>query len=95
MTSLIEQGQTRFPLLNANCVIAGWTGRAPHFEGSVLRHHEAEKVVGGAVVIVPVLLLVDAHIRMAGGEPNPDGLWVLSIAHMNCVRRMPIAIRGE
>lgn len=61
----------------------------------MLRHPEAEKLVGAPIVIVPVLLLVEAHIRLAGGEPNPDGLWVLSIAHLSCVRRMPIAIRAE
>jgi hypothetical protein len=34
-------------------------------------------------------------MRLAGGTPSSDGAWVLAIAHANCIRHMPIVIRGE
>jgi hypothetical protein len=95
MPKLIERGQMRFPLLDASARLVGWTARAPAFEGNALRHREAEKLVGTPIVILPVLLMDDAHILLAGGEPNPEGLWALAIAHVGCVRRMPIVVRGE
>jgi hypothetical protein len=95
MTELIERGQTRFPLLDEKGLLVGWTAQSPRFEGTVLRHREAEKLVGRPIVIVPVLLMSDAHILLAGGEPNPDGLWALAIAHASCVRRMPLLVRGD
>ena len=95
MPDRLKIGQARFPLLDRDGRLAGWSEDAPHFERTLLRHVEAENLVGTPIVIVPALLLADAHVRLAGGTPSSDGAWVLAIAHANCIRNMPIVIRGE
>ena len=93
MPERFTPSQEQFPLLDRAGALVGWTGTPPHFQGMVLRHFEAERIVGTPLVIVPVLLLVDAHMRRAVGAANPEGVWVLAVAHASCIRRVPITIR--
>ena len=67
MIGRFELRQKQFPLLNQACQLAGWTALAPYFEGTLLRHPDAETLVGGPIVILPALLIVEAHMRAAGG----------------------------
>jgi hypothetical protein len=95
MPERLKLDQARFPLLDRDARLVGWSEDAPYFEHTRLRHPVAENLVGTPIVIVPALLLAEAHMLMAGGTTAPDGMWVLSIAHANCIRHMPIVIRGE
>ena len=95
MPERLKINQARFPLLDEKAQLAGWSDEPPFFRRTTLRHPEAEGLIGTPIVIVPALLMVDEHVRLAGGMPNSEGLWVLAIAHANCIRHMPIVIRGE
>lgn len=95
MPERLKTNQARFPLLDRNARLVGWSDDAPFFRQNVLRHPEAEAAIGTPIVIVPALLMAEAHMRMAGGVPDVDGMWVLAIAHANCIRNMPIVIRAE
>jgi hypothetical protein len=96
MPERLKLNQARFPLLDRDARLVGWSDDPPFFRRTMLRHPEAEELIGTPIVIVPALLMVDAHVRMAGGTAdNSEGLWVLAIAHANCIRHMPIVIRAE
>ncbi len=95
MPDRLKINQARFPLLDRNARLVGWSDEPPFFRRTTLRHPEAEELIGKPIVIVPALLTVEAHMRLAGGTNNGDGVWVLAIAHADCIRHMPIVIRGE
>jgi hypothetical protein len=87
--------QNQFPLLSESCTLVGWSAAAPRFEGTVLRHPDAERLIGKPIVIVPALLMRDEDMRIAAGYRVEAGIWVLAIAHVNCLRRMPIVINHQ
>jgi hypothetical protein len=95
MPDRLKLNQTRFPLLDRNAQLVGWSDEPPFFRRTTLRHPEAEELIGTPVVIVPALLMVNAHMRLAAGAENGDGMWVLAIAHADCIRHMPIVLREE
>lgn len=95
MSERLKLNQARFPLLDRTSRLVGWTEDPPYFERTTLRHPEAEAAIGKPIVIVPALLMAEAHMRLAGAMPDQEGVWVLAIAHANCIRRMPIVIRSE
>jgi hypothetical protein len=92
MPERFRPDQRQFPLLDDSGAIAGWSTAAPHFDKLVLRHAEAERVIGKPIVILPALLLRAEHQLIAGGRVAEEGIWVLAIAHANCLRRMPVVI---
>ncbi len=94
MPERLKTDQARFPLLDRDARLVGWSDDAPFFRETTLRHPEAEAAIGTPIVIVPALLMSEAHMRMAGGIPHEEGMWVLAIAHANCIRHMPIVIRA-
>jgi hypothetical protein len=94
MPERLKTDQARFPLLDRDARLLGWSDDAPFFREKTLRHPEAEAAIGTPIVIVPALLMSESHMRMAGGIPDEEGLWVLAIAHANCIRHMPIVIRA-
>lgn len=94
MPERLKTNQARFPLLDRRARLVGWSDDAPFFRQNVLRHPDAEAAIGTPIVIVPALLMDDGDMQMAGGVPNEDGMWVLAIAHANCIRHMPIVIRA-
>ena len=92
MPERFQPDQRQFPLLDHSGALAGWTAVAPQFHGTALRHPEAERLVGTPIVILPALLTRREHMLAAAGRVAEDGIWVLAIAHANCLRRMPIII---
>ena len=94
MPERLKTNQARFPLLDRDGRLVGWSDDAPFFRDRVLRHPDAEAAIGTPIVIVPALLMADDDMRMAGGVASEDGMWVLAIAHANCIRHMPIVIRA-
>ncbi len=94
MPERLKTDQARFPLLDRNARLVGWSDDAPFFRETTLRHPEAEAAIGTPIVIVPALLMAEADMRTAGGAPDVEGMWVLAIAHANCIRHMPIVIRA-
>lgn len=92
MPERLKTDQARFPLLDRDARLVGWSDDAPYFREKTLRHPEAEAAIGTPIVIVPALLMSEADMRMAGGMPHEDGMWVLAIAHANSIRHMPIVI---
>jgi hypothetical protein len=95
MPERLKTDQARFPLLDRDARLAGWSDDAPNFRETTLRHPEAEAKIGTPIVIVPALLMSEQHMRMAGGVPNEEGMWVLAIAQANCIRHMPIVIHAD
>jgi hypothetical protein len=95
MPDRLKINQARFPLLNREARLVGWSDEPPFFRRTTLRHPEAEELIGTPIVIVPALLMLEEHTRLAGGTNNGDGVWVLAIAHGDCIRHMPIVIRDE
>ena len=95
MPERLKINQARFPLLDGEARLVDWSDEPPFFRRTTLRHPEAEELIGTPIVIVPALLMSDAHMRLAGSAQSGDGVWVLAIAHANCIRHMPIVIRGE
>jgi hypothetical protein len=96
MPERLKLNQARFPLLDRHARLVGWSDEPPFFRRTTLRHPEAEELIGTPIVIVPALLMVEAHMRLASGCSNgADGIWVLALAHAECIRHMPIVIRGE
>lgn len=94
MPERLKTNQDRFPLLDRGARLVGWSDEPPFFRERVLRHPEAEALIGTPIVILPALLMAEAHMHLAGGVPSEDGMWVLAIAHANCIRHMPIVIRA-
>ncbi len=94
MPERLKTNQARFPLLDRNARIAGWSDDPPFFRDRVLRHPAAEAAIGTPIVIVPALLMAGDDMRRAGGDPREDGMWVLAIAHANCIRHMPIVVHA-
>jgi len=93
MPERLKLNQARFALFDRDARLVGWSDDPPYFRRTLLRHPEAEELIGTPIVIVPALLLGDSYMRLAGGTPSNEGLWVLAIAHANSIRHMPIVLR--
>jgi hypothetical protein len=78
-----------FPILNHACVLAGWSKRAPHFQGTELRHPDAEALIGRPLVIMPVRMRDPAAVKRCNGS---EGGWCLAITPPGCIAKMPLTL---
>jgi hypothetical protein len=63
------------PIVNADRKIVGWTEVIPEVFGAVLRHSDAERLVGGKIAAIYVEVLNTEDAEKAGAPANWKGVW--------------------
>ena len=83
----------KLPILGRECKLARWTTQQLRFQGTELRHDEAEAMVGRPIVIMPVRIVHDHHVQRCGGTYDDGGNgWCLALAPTVCLEKMPITV---
>lgn len=86
----------QFPILDRECGLAGWTASPPRYQGTELRHEEAEQIVGRPLIVMPVRVLAEGHAKRCGANfHEKEGGWCLAIAPTSCIPLMPITINAD
>jgi hypothetical protein len=67
--------EMQIPIVRDGGRIIGWTDQGPEFEGTKLRHREAERLLGGAVACTYVQIDNRADAQRAGAPPEWSGPW--------------------
>lgn len=79
------------PIVNAERRIVGWTEVIPEVFGAVLRHPEAERLVGGRIAAVYVEVLEPGDAVKAGAPRDWKGVWrCLALCSESIVRNMEL-----
>jgi hypothetical protein len=61
-----RENRWQIPIVNRNRRIIGWTQESPQATGAILRHIEAEKVVGGPVTATYIQITNRSAAERAG-----------------------------
>jgi hypothetical protein len=63
------------PIVNASRVIVGWTDRDPVVVRNRLRHRTAERLLGGPIHSVEIVLTDRRQMAQAGAPPGWKSSW--------------------
>jgi hypothetical protein len=63
------------PIVNAAHTIVGWTDAAPIVVRNRLRHRKAERMLGGPIHCVEIMLTDRRHLAQAGAPPGWRSAW--------------------
>ncbi len=63
------------PIVNARREIMGWTDVAPVIVRNRLRHRKAERLLGGPIFCVEIVLTKRRHLAQAGAPPGWSSAW--------------------
>ncbi|MCW5773683.1 MAG: hypothetical protein KIT16_18720 [Rhodospirillaceae bacterium] len=61
--------------MNGQHAVIGWTETAPVIEGGILRHRDAERLLGGPIFCTQIALARPGDIVRAGGPSAWRGAW--------------------
>src|SRR5688572_14052677 len=70
-----QESRWEIPIVNRNRRVVGWTHDSPDTIGALVRHIEAEKVVGGPVTATYVQITDRVAAGRAGAPPGWRGPW--------------------
>lgn len=63
------------PIVNADHAIVGWTDVDPVVVGNRLRHRKAERLLGGPIHCVEIVLADRRQMAQAGAPPGWRSTW--------------------
>ena len=70
-----QSSRWQVPIVDRSCRIVGWTSASPETVGAILRHAEAEKLLGGPVTGIYVQIADPAAAERAGAPAGWDAPW--------------------
>ena len=70
-----SDGGMKFPILDRDGRLIGWTRRGPALSGNLVRHAYAERLAGGSIVCVYVQIDDPSDAKHAGAPPGWNEPW--------------------